>query len=58
MINYYVFPSKIIIRIDVMVSILIVSLIYVSDICFSLIPPKVEDFPVLFLVENDKVWEV
>jgi hypothetical protein len=35
--------------------ILTVSLIYVRDICLSLILPKAEEFPVFSFSENDKV---
>ena len=72
MINYYVFPSKIIIHIDVMIflyshvytmslkgsTILVVLLIYVKNIGRSLMSPKTNDFPVLFFTKNDKFWRV
>ena len=72
MINYYVFPSKIIIHIDVMIflyshvytmslkgsTILVVLLIYVKNIGRSLMSPKTKDFPVLSFTKNDKFWRV
>jgi hypothetical protein len=72
MINHYVFPSKIIIHIDVMIflyshvytmslkgsTILVVLLIYVKNIGRSLMSPKTNDFPVLSFTKNDKFWRV